>query len=102
MTVARRTAQYLCVVNQDCYSVINLETSSMLPLMPPSQDSSVTTKPLIVVTGPSEFLILSWTGKNTLGLFISGEGDPVRGTLEWETYPESVCAYDVHVLARTS
>lgn len=48
--------------------------------------------PGICVTGddPPEFLILSWTGASTLGVFISGAGDPVRGTLEWPAHPRAV------------
>jgi vacuolar protein sorting-associated protein 3 len=26
-----------------------------------------------------------------LGVFITGDGDPVRGTLEWPSHPESIC-----------
>jgi hypothetical protein len=40
-------------------------------------------------------LILSWTGASTLGLFITGDGDPVRGTLEWPSHPEAVCEFSL-------
>jgi hypothetical protein len=48
-------------------------------------------KPSITVIGPNEFLILSWTGTSTLGVFISADGDPVRGTLQWPSHPRSIC-----------
>ncbi|KAJ7927508.1 hypothetical protein B0H13DRAFT_2653488 [Mycena leptocephala] len=32
----------------------------------------------------------SWTGASTLGVFVSGGGDPVRGTLEWPAHPRAV------------
>ena len=52
-------------------------------------------KPSITVIGPNEFLILSWTGTSTLGVFISADGDPVRGTLQWPSHPRSICQFRV-------
>lgn len=48
---------------------------------------------MITVISPMEFLILSWDGAASLGLFITGEGEPVRGTLEWASHPLSVSEY---------
>ncbi|KAL0569017.1 hypothetical protein V5O48_012952 [Marasmius crinis-equi] len=48
-------------------------------------------EPFITVTGPGEFLLISWTGATALGIFINGNGEPVRGTLEWPAHPKSVC-----------
>ena len=80
--------------------MIDLETASLFPLLPVSQapveqpvsggPPTPAVKPFILVISESEFLILSWTGASTLGLFITGEGDPVRGTLEWSSHPISV------------
>ena len=80
--------------------MIDLETASLFPLLPISQAPSEVpvsdgpqlpvVKPFILVVAESEFLILSWTGASTLGLFLTGEGDPVRGTLEWSSHPISV------------
>lgn len=65
----------------------------MLSVLPVNQamDNSTPVKPFIVVVGGNEFLLLSWTGATTLGVFVTGEGDPVRGTLEWPSHPLSVC-----------
>jgi hypothetical protein len=46
---------------------------------------------MIVVVPEEEFLILSWTGAGTIGVFINVHGDPVRGTLQWPNHPLSVC-----------
>lgn len=80
--------------------MIDLETASLFPLLPISQaptdgppadaPQAPAVKPFIVVVGESEFLLLSWTGASTLGVFITGDGDPVRGTLEWAHHPLSV------------
>ena len=67
---------------------------STFPLLPISQaEAPFEVKPSITVVGPNEFLILSWTGTSTLGLFVTGNGDPVRGTLEWSSHPEAICEW---------
>lgn len=85
--------------------MIDLETASLFPLLPISQAPSEVpiaeaplkpaVKPFILVVADSEFLLLSWTGASTLGLFITGEGEPVRGTLEWSSHPISISTYFV-------
>ncbi|KAI9567481.1 hypothetical protein HD554DRAFT_2192701 [Boletus coccyginus] len=91
--LARRAGQYLCIADSQYYNVIDLGTAQMFPVLPVSQamDDPTLVKPFIVVVGENEFLLLSWTGASTLGVFITGEGDPVRGTLEWPSHPLSVC-----------
>jgi vacuolar protein sorting-associated protein 3 len=85
--------------------MIDLELASLIPLFPLSQapDKSVVVKPSITVINENEFLILSWTGASTIGVFINGDGDPVRGTLEWPAHPQAVCMYhdvDVYIAQR--
>jgi vacuolar protein sorting-associated protein 3 len=94
VTLARRTGPYLCIADRENYSVIDLGKASLFPILPVSQALDPTpfvVKPLITVIGEHEFLILSWTGSSTIGIFITGEGDPVRGTLEWASHPEDLC-----------
>ncbi|KAI0331783.1 hypothetical protein GY45DRAFT_1353196 [Cubamyces sp. BRFM 1775] len=90
--LARRTGRYLCIADRENYNVVDLVQASLVPLLPISQafDSDVVVKPSITVISENEFLILSWTGGSTIGVFISGEGDPVRGTLEWPSHPEAI------------
>ncbi|KAG2069585.1 hypothetical protein BDR04DRAFT_1101478 [Suillus decipiens] len=90
---AQRSGSHLCIATAEIYSVIDLATAQMFELLPVTQveGTAGTIKPHILVISPSEFLLLSWTGGSTLGLFITGEGDPVRGTLEWPAHPVSVC-----------
>lgn len=91
--MARRTGNYLCVADRENYNMIDLEAASLFPLIPLSQapDASIRVKPSITVINHQEFLLLSWTGTTTMGLFITGNGDPVRGTLEWPSHPKSLC-----------
>ncbi|KAJ2925266.1 hypothetical protein H1R20_g11853, partial [Candolleomyces eurysporus] len=87
---ARRTGRYLCFADRENYNIIDLEEAQLFPILPISQappGDNVKIKPHITVISDNEFLILSWTGASTLGLFITGSGDPVRGTLEWSSHP---------------
>ncbi|EKM50146.1 uncharacterized protein PHACADRAFT_178770 [Phanerochaete carnosa HHB-10118-sp] len=105
--LAKRSGPYMCIADPENYNMINLETASLIPLLPISQAPSENpdaeaprapvVKPFILVITESEFLILSWTGTTTLGLFITGEGEPVRGTLEWSSHPVSVAFDDPHI-----
>ncbi|KAF8333764.1 hypothetical protein F5887DRAFT_1063626 [Amanita rubescens] len=87
-TLAKRIGPSLCIADNVHYNIINLDEASLFPILPLSQAIDPTPfpiKPSITVIGDSEFLILSWTGASTIGVFITG------GTLEWPSYPESVC-----------
>ncbi|KAI0365806.1 hypothetical protein BV20DRAFT_1003554 [Pilatotrama ljubarskyi] len=90
--LARRTGRFLCIADRENYNVIDLLQASLIPLLPISQaaDAEVVVKPSITVISETEFLILSWTGASTIGVFITGEGEPVRGTLEWPSHPVAV------------
>ncbi|KAK0203709.1 hypothetical protein DFS33DRAFT_1333404 [Desarmillaria ectypa] len=95
-SLARRTGQSLCIAGRTDYQIIDLEKASMFDIIPISQAPEPPQSPVkasITVIDTNEFLILSYTGASTLGLFITSNGDPVRGTLEWPQHPESVC-YD--------
>jgi len=91
--LARRTGRYLCVADSQYYNVIDLHSAQMVPVLPVSQapDDPTPIKPFILVIGENEFLVLSWMGGSTLGIFITGEGDPVRGAIEWPSHPLSLC-----------
>ena len=74
--------------------MVDLDQASLFQLLPLRQsveDMPFEIKPIIQIIGENELLILSWTGASALGVFITGDGDPVRGTLEWTGYPKAVC-----------
>jgi hypothetical protein len=90
--MARRIGRSLCIADKENYNMVDLQGASLFPIIPLSQAQySVTVKPSITVISDNEYLIISWTGASTIGLFITGEGDPVRGTLEWPRHPEAIC-----------
>lgn len=45
---------------------------------------------IVVIPGEDEFLVTSYTGVGTMGVFLNGQGDPVRGTMEWDDHPISI------------
>jgi hypothetical protein len=59
--------------------------------MPLTQNDVIPTKPIIAAIGDNEFLIVSNLDDRGLAVFISGSGDPVRGTFEYSQYPVAVC-----------
>ena len=100
--MAKRTGQHLCIADHENYNMIDLNAGLLFPLLPLSQaPDAEPAKPSITVITDNEFLILSWNGATSMGLFITGDGDPVRGTLEWSAHPISVSEYDVSSSLRT-
>lgn len=90
--LVRRFGQHLCIANAErVYCAVNAETGIMTPMMPCSQDPDTVVRPSITVIGENEFLVVSWMGAGAVGVFMTGEADPVRGTLQWQQYPESIC-----------
>lgn len=74
--------------------MIDLDAGLLFPVLPLSQvPDSPPVKPCMTVIGENEFLLLSWTGASTIGIFVTGDGDPIRGTLEWPNHPKLVGAY---------
>ena len=98
---ARRTGRYLCFADHENYNITDLEEAQLYPILPISQappGGNAKIKPHITVISDNEFLILSWTGASTLGLFITGNGDPVRGTLQWSSYPLGICKCNLSLI----
>jgi len=92
----KRAGHVLCYADNDFYNMVDLNQASLLQLLPlcqSTEDTPFEIKPIIEAVGENELLILSWTGTSALGVFITGDGDPVRGTLEWSGYPKAVCKH---------
>lgn len=69
----------------------------MIPVLPVVQsassgNSAQVIKPVCVAIAENEFLLASATssGQTAIGIFCSGNGDPVRGTLQWSSYPRAL------------
>ncbi|KAH9074328.1 hypothetical protein EDB83DRAFT_2312651 [Lactarius deliciosus] len=101
--LARRIGHRLCIADREQYSLIYLDAVTATPILPisqaPPEPGARPHRPMIVVVAEEEFLILSWTGAGTMGVFINTNGDPVRGTLQWPSHPLSICFEHPHVTA---
>ncbi|KAJ3736720.1 hypothetical protein DFJ43DRAFT_1129364 [Lentinula guzmanii] len=101
-TVACRIGFSLCIADKNYYNMINLETAEIFPILPLNQDGdapNLPVEPFIIPTGEDDFLVVSWTGSNSMGLFLTPSGDPIRGTLTWSQHPTSICLDLPHVTA---
>ena len=91
---ARRIGMSLCIADREQYILVNLSAATATPILPisqvPPEPGTRPHRPMILVVTEEEFLILSWTGAGTMGVFINLNGDPVRGTLQWEAHPLSI------------
>jgi hypothetical protein len=94
------THTYLCAAmpSSGTYSLIDLSDASLTEVLPISQvdAESLDWDPapnVAVIPGADEFLVTSYTGVGTMGVFLNGQGDPVRGTMEWEEHPTSIGAF---------
>ncbi|KAG9050608.1 hypothetical protein FS837_004133 [Tulasnella sp. UAMH 9824] len=93
-TKACLSGPHLCLADPKSYWIVNVDAGEALELMEWSQDQSLPprhVKPLIVVSDPSEFMLAIWTGNGALGFFMTGAGDPTRGTLDYPQHPLSIC-----------
>ncbi|WVR07166.1 hypothetical protein IAU60_004207 [Kwoniella sp. DSM 27419] len=86
------------------YSVIDLSDASLTEVLPVTQiDPAVAefeaNPNVVVIPGENEFLVTSYTGSSTMGVFLNGQGDPVRGTMEWPSHPLSIAVESGYIIA---
>lgn len=86
------------------YCIIDLSDASLTEVLPVSQvdPEDTTWKPnpnVVVIPGENQFLVTSYTGANTMGVFLNGQGDPERGTIEWEQHPLSIAVESGFIIA---
>nr|XP_018263192.1 uncharacterized protein I303_04685 [Kwoniella dejecticola CBS 10117]OBR85350.1 hypothetical protein I303_04685 [Kwoniella dejecticola CBS 10117] len=89
---------------QTLYSIIDLSDASLTEVLPVSQiDSAVAefepNPNIVVIPGENEFLVTSYTGSSTMGVFLNGQGDPVRGTMEWPSHPLAIAIESEYIIA---
>lgn len=93
--MARLSNKHLCVADSLTYNLIDLDAANFISLIPLSQapdaSNEAPVSPSITVIDGSDFLVLSWMGASTIGVFIAKGGDAVRGTLAWSTHPVALC-----------
>lgn len=92
-----------------------MQQSSVTMLIPTPQVPATTStlllgsqlipKPLMAVVRKDEFLVVSGgsgAGNQTIGIFVNPNGDAIRGTLQWPSYPKSLCVEFPYVAALLS
>ncbi|WWC89446.1 uncharacterized protein L201_004370 [Kwoniella dendrophila CBS 6074] len=89
---------------QNLYSIIDLSDASLTEVLPVSQiDPAVAefepNPNIVVIPDENEFLVTSYTGSSTMGVFLNGQGDPVRGTMEWPSHPISIAIESEWIIA---
>ncbi|KAG0343263.1 hypothetical protein BG004_005429 [Podila humilis] len=95
--VVTRWKNYVCVADANDFKLIDSRVGRMIPVLPVVQNSNSGSsaqviKPVCVAIAENEFLLASATssGQTAIGIFCSGNGDPVRGTLQWSSYPRAL------------
>jgi hypothetical protein len=106
-----RHSRILCLADSQIYKLINLQQSSVTLLIPTPQVSitsptllgsgtQLVARPLVAVVRKDEFLVVSGSAENqTIGIFVNANGDAIRGTLQWSSYPKSLCVEFPYVAA---
>ncbi|KAI9472064.1 MAG: CNH domain-containing protein [Benjaminiella poitrasii] len=87
-----RHRRILCLADAHMYKLINLQQSSVTPLLPtPPANPALT-----VVVRQDEFLVV---GEGTIGIFVNANGDAIRGTLQWSHYPHHITVDYPYIVA---
>lgn len=106
-----RHGRILCLADSQIYKLINLQQSSVTLLIPTPQvavtsptllgsGTQLVPRPLVTVVRKDEFLVVSGSAENqTIGIFVNANGDAIRGTLQWSSYPKSLCVEFPYVAA---
>ncbi|KAI8640536.1 vacuolar sorting protein 39 domain 2-domain-containing protein [Parasitella parasitica] len=106
-----RHSRILCLADAQNYKLINLQQSSVTLLIPTPQVSATSPtllrsatqlvpRPLVAVVRKDEFLVVSGSSDNqTIGIFVNANGDAIRGTLQWSSYPKALCVEYPYIAA---
>ncbi|KAG0260255.1 transforming growth factor, beta receptor associated protein 1 [Mortierella polycephala] len=83
----------LCVIKRRIIQFYNLWPDAISePKSSSSGSNAQVLKPACIAIAENEFLLASATssGQTAIGVFCTGTGDPVRGTLHWSSYPRAL------------
>ncbi|KAF9173570.1 transforming growth factor, beta receptor associated protein 1 [Mortierella sp. AD010] len=104
--VVTRWDNIVCVADGNDFNLIDTRVGRMIPVLPvvqsaPSGSNSTVLKPVCIPIAGDEFLLASATssGQTAIGIFCTGSGEPVRGTLQWSSYPRALAVEFPYVMA---
>ncbi|CAO3595317.1 unnamed protein product [Absidia cylindrospora] len=105
----------LCLADYNQYKLIHVDPINTIPLIPtpqepasPSTSSSgmlinntpLVPRPVAAVIKSDEFLMVSGSASNqTIGIFLDARGNAIRGTMQWSSYPKSICVEYPYIAA---
>ncbi|KAF8985754.1 hypothetical protein BGZ46_002133, partial [Entomortierella lignicola] len=103
--VVTRWDNFVCLADGHDFNLIDTRIGRMIPVLPVVQSAtsgsnSTVVRPVCIPIAGDEFLLASEpsSGK-TIGIFCTGSGDPVRGTLQWTSYPRALAVEFPYVAA---
>jgi hypothetical protein len=106
-----RHSKMICLADNHIYKLINLQLSSVTLLIPTPQvpvtsptlllgsGTQLVSRPLVAVVKQDEFLVVSGSADNQIGIFVNANGDAIRGTLTWSSFPKALCVEFPYVAA---
>ncbi|RCH95262.1 transforming growth factor, beta receptor associated protein 1, partial [Rhizopus stolonifer] len=109
ITVARHS-HMLCLADAELYKLINLEQPVTFPLSPTPQvkvksptligsGTQLIPRPLVSVVQKDKFLIVNGSDDQAIGILVNAKGNPIQGTLQWTSYPKTLCVEFPYVIA---
>ncbi|KAF2857895.1 hypothetical protein K470DRAFT_278961 [Piedraia hortae CBS 480.64] len=92
ISIIQRRGDLACLADGRLYSLIDLANQRKSELFPISSLDSSSLPPNIVSPTPTEFLLTTGTQLNEpgVGMFVNTDGDVVRGSIEFSSYPEAL------------
>ncbi|KZO91652.1 hypothetical protein CALVIDRAFT_340783 [Calocera viscosa TUFC12733] len=93
--IAKRYAEHMFIASDSLYHFVDLSSSQSTEFAPiPTIEAQIGNtvippRPSIITVAQHEFLVALDGGAGAMGLFLKN-GDPVRGTLEWEFLPRAL------------
>ncbi|EPX71878.1 GTPase regulator Vps3 [Schizosaccharomyces octosporus yFS286] len=92
----------VCLVTDQSFELVDILTSESIPLFPiikcDSEKNELSYKP-IIVSQNNEFLLITGSPKDAIGLFVDINGNVTKSTLTFSFYPKDVVATPHYVFA---
>ncbi|WBW75334.1 CORVET complex WD repeat subunit Vps3 [Schizosaccharomyces osmophilus] len=92
----------VCLVTDQSFELVDILTSESIPLFPiiknDSENHELSYKPMIVSQN-NEFLLITGSPKDAIGLFVDINGNVTKSTLTFSFYPKDIVATSHYVFA---
>ncbi|CAA18287.1 CORVET complex WD repeat subunit Vps3 [Schizosaccharomyces pombe] len=102
---ARVNGHIVCLVTENSFELLDILTFDTTPLFPiikyDSENNGLMYKPMIVLHS-NEFLLITGSPKDAIGLFVDSQGNVTRSTLTFSFYPKHVFSTSHYVFAISS